>query len=333
MTHLLCFGLGFSARVLAARLAARGWTISATSRTAAGAAAIAAMGYRGWIFDGTSPLGDAAFDGVTHIVDSAPPGAEGDPVIARNRPQLAARARQITWVAYLSTTGVYGDHAGGWVDEDTPLTPNTERGWKRVEAETQWLDLWRETGFPIHLFRLAGIYGPGRNQLLSIRDGSARRIIKPGQVFSRIHVEDIARVLEASMAHAKSRPRLQRLRRRGLSAAGCDRPCRRASRAPGAAGHSVCRSRSFSHGAQFLCRLEARFECPHQVRTWRDAGLSHLSRRAGCPGEGPYRLTPSERCASAITVSRMMRSWPGVDRRWSPALMTVSVMSGPRRAS
>ncbi|MGL4592647.1 MAG: SDR family oxidoreductase [Aestuariivirga sp.] len=202
MTHLLCFGLGFSARVLAARLAARGWTISATSRTAAGAAAIAAMGYRGWIFDGTSPLGDAAFDGVTHIVDSAPPGAEGDPVIARNRPQLVARTRQITWAAYLSTTGVYGDHAGGWVDEDTPLTPNTERGWKRVEAETQWLDLWRETGFPIHLFRLAGIYGPGRNQLLSIRDGSARRIIKPGQVFSRIHVEDIARVLEASMAHA-----------------------------------------------------------------------------------------------------------------------------------
>jgi nucleoside-diphosphate-sugar epimerase len=201
MTHLLCFGLGFSARVLAARLAARGWTISATSRTAAGAAAIAAMGYRGWIFDGTSPLGDAAFDGVTHIVNSAPPGAEGDPVIARNRPQLAARARQVTWAAYLSTTGVYGDHAGGWVDEDTPLTPNTERGEKRVEAETQWLDLWRETGFPIHLFRLAGIYGPGRNQLLSIRDGSARRIIKPGQVFSRIHVEDIARVLEASMAH------------------------------------------------------------------------------------------------------------------------------------
>jgi nucleoside-diphosphate-sugar epimerase len=201
MTHVLCFGLGFSARVLAARLAARGWTISATSRTAAGAAAIAAMGYRGWIFDGTAPLGDAAFEGVTHIVDSAPPGAAGDPVIARNRPQLTARARQIKWAAYLSTTGVYGDHAGGWVDEDTPLTPNTERGEKRVEAEAQWLDLWRETGFPIHLFRLAGIYGPGRNQLLSVLDGSARRIIKPGQVFSRIHVEDIARVLEASMAH------------------------------------------------------------------------------------------------------------------------------------
>ena len=154
--------------MLAARLAARGWTISATSRTAAGAAAIAAMGYRGWIFDGTSPLGDAAFDGVTHVVDSAPPGAEGDPVIARNRPQTWRPGQgRSQWVAYLSTTGVYGDHAGGWVDEDTPLTPNTERGWKRVEAETQWLDLWRETGFPIHLFRLAGIYGPGRNQLLS----------------------------------------------------------------------------------------------------------------------------------------------------------------------
>ena len=201
MSHLLCFGLGFSARVLAARLAARGWTISATSRTAAGAAAITAMGYRGWIFDGTAPLDDTAFDGVTHIVDSAPPGPDGDPVIARSRPQLAARVGQIIWAAYLSTTGVYGDHAGRWVNEDTPLTPNTERGERRVEAEQQWLDLWRETGFPIHLFRLAGIYGPGRNQLLSILDGSARRIIKPGQVFSRIHVEDIARVLEASMAH------------------------------------------------------------------------------------------------------------------------------------
>ncbi len=124
----------------------------------------------------------------------------GRSVIACNLPQLAARAGQIVWAAYLSTTGVYGDHVGGWVNEDTPLTPNTERGERRVEAESQWLDSGaRPASRSIsparrHLWS-------GRNQLLSILDGSARRIIKPGQVFSRIHVEDIARVLEASMAH------------------------------------------------------------------------------------------------------------------------------------
>ncbi|MFO1121955.1 MAG: SDR family oxidoreductase [Hyphomicrobiales bacterium] len=201
MTHLLCFGLGFTARVLAERLAAQDWRISATSRSAAGAAGISAFGYRGFVFDGTAPLPEDAFDGVTHVLNSAPPDASGDPVLAQCRDQLARRAAQVRWAAYLSTTGVYGDHAGGWVDEDTPLTPNTERGERRVIAEAQWLDLWRETGFPTHVFRLAGIYGPGRNALASVLDGSARRIIKPGQVFSRIHVADIATVLEASIAH------------------------------------------------------------------------------------------------------------------------------------
>jgi nucleoside-diphosphate-sugar epimerase len=98
-------------------------------------------------------------------------------------------------VGYLSTTGVYGDHDGGWVDEATPLTPQSDRGRQRVIAETQW----RATGLPLHIFRLAGIYGPGRGPFAKVRDGTARRIIKPGQIFSRIHVDDIAQVLEASM--------------------------------------------------------------------------------------------------------------------------------------
>lgn len=200
MNHLLCFGLGFSARVLAARLAARGWRITATSRSAPGAAAIAALGYGVVQFDGSAPFDDAGLDGVTHLLSSAPPDAAGDPVLLQLRTHLAARARQFRWAGYLSTTGVYGDHGGGWVSEETPLTPNTERGARRVAAEEEWLALWRVHGLPVHLFRLAGIYGPGRNQLLSILDGSAKRIIKPGQVFSRIHVEDIAAVLEASMA-------------------------------------------------------------------------------------------------------------------------------------
>lgn len=200
MTHLLCFGLGFSARTLAARLGAKGWTISATSRSAEGAAAITAKGYRGYVFDGSTPLAAEAFDGVTHVVVSAPPGADGDPVLRQHRADFAALGRRLSWLAYLSTTGVYGDHGGALVTEETPLTPNTERGHRRLLAETQWLELWRDNGLPVHLFRLAGIYGPGRNQLLSLLDGTAKRVIKEGQIFSRIHVEDIANVLEASIA-------------------------------------------------------------------------------------------------------------------------------------
>ena len=200
MSHILFFGLGFSARVLAERLAQRGWTVSATSRSAAGADAIRARGYRAFVFDGSAPLPGEAFDGVTHVADSAPAGDDGDPVLRQHARDFADRAGQFRWVAYLSTTGVYGDHGGGLVTEDTPLTPNTERGHRRLEAETQWLDLWRAHGLPVMIFRLAGIYGPGRNQLVSLLDGTAKRVIKPGQVFSRIHVADIANTLEASMA-------------------------------------------------------------------------------------------------------------------------------------
>jgi nucleoside-diphosphate-sugar epimerase len=114
--------------------------------------------------------------------------------------EIAAHARHIAWAGYLSTTGVYGDHGGDWVDEDTPLHPTTERGRRRVSAETAWRALARDTGLPLHIFRLAGIYGPGRGPFEKVRNGTARRIIKPGQVFSRIHVEDIAQVLAASIA-------------------------------------------------------------------------------------------------------------------------------------
>ncbi|MFN4141930.1 SDR family oxidoreductase [Aestuariivirga sp.] len=199
MNHLLCFGLGFSGRALAVRLAAAGWSVSATSRIDSGAEAIRNLGYRGFVFDGTAPLAPTVFDGVTHVLASAPPAEDGDPVLRQHGGDLAARGGAIRWVGYLSTTGVYGDHDGGVVTEGTPLTPNTERGRKRLLAETQWLDLWRHHGLPVHIFRLAGIYGPGRNQLLSLIDGTAKRVIKQGQVFSRIHVEDIASVLEASI--------------------------------------------------------------------------------------------------------------------------------------
>lgn len=201
MNHILFFGLGFSAKALAARLAKKGWTISATTRSESGAAAIRAQGYRAHLFDASHPLPPEAFEGVTHAVISVPPGADGDPVLRQHAEDFARRAGQFQWVAYLSTTGVYGDHGGGVVTEETPLTPNTERGEKRLLAETQWLELWRAHGLPVQIFRLAGIYGPGRNQLLSLLDGTAKRVIKEGQIFSRIHVEDIAATLEASISH------------------------------------------------------------------------------------------------------------------------------------
>lgn len=128
----------------------------------------------------------------THILASAAPDAAGDPFL--QAVPLIAQSPAV-WVGYLSTTGVYGDHQGGWVDEDTPLTPSSDRGRWRVLAETQW----RATGLPVHVFRLAGIYGPGRGPFEKVRDGTARRIIKPGQFFSRTHVADIAQVLAASI--------------------------------------------------------------------------------------------------------------------------------------
>jgi hypothetical protein len=191
--HLLCFGFGFSARALAAKLNRAEWQVTGTSRSDQGVAEIIAAGYQGIRYDALHGIPPT----ITHIVSSVPPDDNGDPVLRRFGPELATRARILEWVAYLSTTGVYGDHGGAWVDETTPLTPNTERGSKR---EAAWLDLHARHGLPVHIFRLAGIYGPGRNQLETVQAGTARRVIKPGQIFSRIHVEDIAGILLASMA-------------------------------------------------------------------------------------------------------------------------------------
>ena len=133
-------------------------------------------------------------DAATHLLISAGPDQEGDPVLRELRDEIAKR--DFEWVGYLSTTGVYGDHQGDWVDEDTPLTPSTRRGQWRAAAEAEWQGM----NLPLHIFRIAGIYGPGRGPFSKVRAGTARRIIKDGQVFSRIHVEDIAQVVAASIA-------------------------------------------------------------------------------------------------------------------------------------
>jgi nucleoside-diphosphate-sugar epimerase len=154
------------------------------------------------LFDRGRPLADpaAALAGVTDIVSSVPPDAAGDPVLDAHQDALVALPG-VRWFGYLSTTGVYGDTGGALVDEAAPLNPSAGRSRRRVEAERRWLALTSGGArFPVHIFRLAGIYGAGRSPLDQVRAGEARRIDKPGHAFSRIHVDDIAAVLRASMA-------------------------------------------------------------------------------------------------------------------------------------
>ncbi len=200
MTHLFCFGLGYSANRLAARLAKSGWTISGTSRNAAGVAALAANGHRGHVFNGDrpNPAITNELKRTTHVLMSIPPDDNGDPALKHHGADIAA-SPAIRWIGYFSTIGVYGDSGGGWVDEETPPHPGSERGQRRLAAEQSWLALAQHSDKVASIFRLPGIYGPGRSTIEDLRAGRARRLIKPGQVFNRIHVDDIATAVEASL--------------------------------------------------------------------------------------------------------------------------------------
>ena len=195
---LFCFGLGYTAQALGRVLAAAGWRVAGTSRSAAGAAELERDGWTAVAFSRDHTLAPACFAGATHILVSVPPDEAGDPVLQAMGEVIADQ--RPAWLGYLSTTGVYGDRGGGWVDESADLLPVGERGRRRVAAESAWRDLMRRRGTPVHLFRLAGIYGPGRSALDQLRAGTAKRIDKPGQLFSRIHVEDIVATLRASIA-------------------------------------------------------------------------------------------------------------------------------------
>ncbi len=204
--RLFIFGLGYSALALARGVLADGGAVAGTVRSEDKRAELAPGGIAVHLFGRDRPLDDPsrALAGATHILSSVPPDAAGDPVLDQHRADLAALAdgaRPPCWIGYLSTTGVYGDRDGGWVDETSELVPTGPRGERRLAAERAWLALGEQTGMPVHLFRLAGIYGPGRSALDTVRSSRARRIVKPGQVFSRIHVDDIVQVLRASMAH------------------------------------------------------------------------------------------------------------------------------------
>ncbi|WP_126975369.1 SDR family oxidoreductase [Frigidibacter oleivorans] len=195
---LLSIGHGYSARALAALLRPAGWQVIGTTRTAATADQLRAEGVEPLVW----PTADLrpALARATHLLTSVAPDEAGDPVLRTERAAIAAAAPGLVWAGYLSTTGVYGDRGGDWVDEGSELAPATLRGRMRVAAEADWQRRAAEAGLPLHIFRLAGIYGPGRGPFAKLRAGTARRIVKPGQVFSRIHVEDIAQVLAASMA-------------------------------------------------------------------------------------------------------------------------------------
>jgi nucleoside-diphosphate-sugar epimerase len=199
MPRLFCFGLGYTALALARRLMAEGWLIAGTTRTAERRARFTAEGFDVHLFDRDRPLPDpaAALAGTTHLLTSIPPDEAADPVLDHHLADLR-RSATLQWVGYLGTTGVYGDRGGAWVDETDPVTPTMPRTRRRVAAEAAWL----ASGLPVHIFRLAGIYGPGpgRNALEAVRAGTARRIVKPGQVFGRVHVDDIVEVLCASIA-------------------------------------------------------------------------------------------------------------------------------------
>ena len=194
--RLLIFGTGYSAGYLIEEMRpfAPGKIIG-TTRSAEKARDLEALG----VIARSCPGADLSMDlaEVSHVLVSAGPQDGRDPVLAELREAFETNASRRTWVGYLSTTGVYGDHQGAWVDETAALTPATRRGQMRVEAEREWAQI---PGLPLHIFRLAGIYGPGRGPFAKVRNGTARRIIKPGQFFSRIHVRDIAQVLAASIA-------------------------------------------------------------------------------------------------------------------------------------
>jgi nucleoside-diphosphate-sugar epimerase len=193
--HLLILGAGFSGKAIGDAFRQAGFSVSGTTRSAEKAENLRALGIEPILYDGGEIPQALAADlaRTSHVVQSIAPGKDGDPLFRVGMPAIAALMPNLEWAGYLSTVGVYGDHKGGWVDEETVLNPVSARSIERVEAENHWLAFGETSGLPVAVLRLAGIYGPGRNALRNMEEGSARRLIKKDQVFNRIRVEDIGR--------------------------------------------------------------------------------------------------------------------------------------------
>jgi nucleoside-diphosphate-sugar epimerase len=192
--RLFIFGLGYSGLEIARLAIAAGWSVAGTVTRADKAERLVVEGIETHRFDGTASLAACVLDAASHILCTIAPGTAGDPALRTCKPQL----RDAHWLGYLSTTGVYGDHEGGWVDETTAPRPDQPRSIERLAAERAW------QAMGAAVFRLPGIYGPGRSAIDRVKAGTAQRIDKPGQVFSRVHVEDIAVAVLAAMMHPSS---------------------------------------------------------------------------------------------------------------------------------
>ena len=200
---LFCFGLGFTGSVLVRDVRARGWVASGTCRENTHKDVWTETGVQSYCFDGkeTSEAVENAVREASHVLVTIPPQKDAGDVVFQHFKNILTDSSNLRWLGYLSTTGVYGNRDGDWVDETSELKPGFEHQRRRMAAEEQWRNLHREHQVPVHIFRLAGIYGPGRNLLQRVRQGSARRIDQPGLMFNRIHVEDVVQVLKASMDH------------------------------------------------------------------------------------------------------------------------------------
>lgn len=215
--HVMIFGAGYSGKAIANALKPEAASLSGTTRSKDKFASLAAAGMTPFLFDGVH-LNDeliTAMGNVTHLVQSVAPGKDGDPLLALLGGDLKKFLPNLTWVAYLSTVGVYGDHHGAWVDETTPCRPVSARSVERVAAEAAWTEAAQKANVPLSILRLSGIYGPGRNAFMNFEKGTARRLVKKDQVFNRIRVEDIG----AALAF------LARKNERGIFNVTDDEPC------------------------------------------------------------------------------------------------------------
>ncbi|CTQ52343.1 NAD dependent epimerase/dehydratase family protein [Roseibium album] len=203
--RLFVFGVGFSSKAFIDEVKDQFDWIGGTTRSEEKAATLQRAGILPFLFDGAhkSQAISEALATATHVLVSIGPNDTGDPVLNHFADEIAAGKPD--WIGYLSTVGVYGNHDGAWVDEETPCIPVSKRSVQRVAAEEAWLDFSNRSSLPVQIFRLSGIYGPGRNAFENFKKGTARRLVKSGQVFNRIHVSDIAGTLSAAMLRPSTR--------------------------------------------------------------------------------------------------------------------------------
>ena len=296
--RIFIFGAGYSGKAFAAARSDPAIEIAGTTRSPEKFDGLRHAGITPFAFDGGSISEEMAerLRRATHLVVSIAPEEAGDPVLAVARQTIAGQMPDLRWIGYLSTVGVYGDHGGGWVDETSECRPVSRRSVMRVAAEREWLALGEETGLPVAILRLSGIYGPGRNAFVNLANGTAKRLVKQGQVFNRIHVADIA----GALWHLGGRDQGRRLQRHGRpprAAAGRRRLRGRPDGRRAAARNFFRHRPTFAHGAVLLWREQAGFQRRYQAgrlpvplsglpaRLRRHVGRAGLGRgrRGGCP--------------------------------------------------